>query len=221
MTAFLEWWLQIDIAMFAQGWTIEILMLFYRVWHVAPFAFVIFYAGLQTVNHDTLESAIIDGASRWQRLRYVVIPWSGVPRRDRETLAGYPHVTVINSHFNAGVAAEHAWALLLGAAKRLLPVDRALRQGDWSPRYRDGNLGDVVLGYRPVHHRLVGIPRNEPGLAPQDAARQFAARRLACPTTSKPFPYRAHCLGTKRRFCSGLRSPAVLDGHHHWKVSSL
>ena len=39
MTAFLEWWLQRDIAMFAQGWTIEILLLFYRVWHVAPFAF--------------------------------------------------------------------------------------------------------------------------------------------------------------------------------------
>ncbi|MEO1424472.1 MAG: ABC transporter permease subunit, partial [Pseudomonadota bacterium] len=74
MTAFLEWWLMRDIAMFAQGWTIEILMLFYRVWHVAPFAFVVFYAGLQTVNADTLESAIIDGASRWERLRYVVIP---------------------------------------------------------------------------------------------------------------------------------------------------
>ena len=74
MTAFLEWWLERDIAMFAQGWTIEILMLFYRVWHVAPFAFVIFYAGLQTVNMDTLESAIIDGASRFERLRYVVVP---------------------------------------------------------------------------------------------------------------------------------------------------
>ncbi len=74
MTAFLEWALQRDIAMFAQGWTIELLMLFYRVWHVAPFAFVIFYAGLQTVNQDTLESAIIDGASRWERLRFVVIP---------------------------------------------------------------------------------------------------------------------------------------------------
>ncbi|MCY4221227.1 MAG: sugar ABC transporter permease [Thiotrichales bacterium] len=74
MTAFLEWWLGRDIAMFAQGWTIELLMLFYRVWHVAPFAFVVFYAGLQTVNMDTLESAIIDGASRWERLRYVVIP---------------------------------------------------------------------------------------------------------------------------------------------------
>ncbi len=74
MTAFLEWLLERDIAMFAQAWTIEILMLFYRVWHVAPFAFVVFYAGLQTVNQDTLESAIIDGASRWERLRYVVIP---------------------------------------------------------------------------------------------------------------------------------------------------
>ncbi len=74
MTAFLEWWLERDIAMFAQGWTIELLMLFYRVWHVAPFAFVVFYAGLQTINMDTLESAIIDGASRWERLRYVVIP---------------------------------------------------------------------------------------------------------------------------------------------------
>ncbi len=48
--------------------------MFYRVWHVAPFAFVIFYAGLQTVNQDTLESAMIDGASRWERLRYVIVP---------------------------------------------------------------------------------------------------------------------------------------------------
>lgn len=74
LTSALEWWLNQDIAMFAQAWTIELMMLFYRVWHVAPFAFVIFYAGLQTVNQDTLESAIIDGASRWQRLIYVVVP---------------------------------------------------------------------------------------------------------------------------------------------------
>lgn len=74
MTAFLESALNRDISMFAQGWTIEVLMFFYRVWAVAPFAFVIFYAGLQTVNQDTLESAIIDGASRWERLRYVIIP---------------------------------------------------------------------------------------------------------------------------------------------------
>ena len=46
----------------------------YGVWHAAPFAFVVFYAGLQTVNQDTIEAAMIDGASRWERIRYVVIP---------------------------------------------------------------------------------------------------------------------------------------------------
>jgi ABC-type sugar transport system permease subunit len=46
----------------------------YGVWHSAPFAFVVFYAGLQTLPRDQLESAQIDGASRWQQVRYVVIP---------------------------------------------------------------------------------------------------------------------------------------------------
>lgn len=47
----------------------------YGVWHGAPFSFVVFYAGLQTVPADTLESAMIDGASRWERIRLVVIPY--------------------------------------------------------------------------------------------------------------------------------------------------
>jgi len=46
----------------------------YGVWHSAPFAFVVFYAGLQTLPQDTLESAVVDGASRWEQTRYVVIP---------------------------------------------------------------------------------------------------------------------------------------------------
>jgi multiple sugar transport system permease protein len=63
-----------QVSLFAHGWTIELLMLFYRVWHVVPFAFVVFYAGLQTVDQDTMDSAVVDGASRFERLRYVVIP---------------------------------------------------------------------------------------------------------------------------------------------------
>ncbi len=51
-----------------------IMLMVYGIWHSAPFAFVVFYAGLQTVPADTLESAMIDGASRWERIRYVVIP---------------------------------------------------------------------------------------------------------------------------------------------------
>ena len=52
-----------------------IMLCVYGVWHSAPFAFVVFYAGLQTVPQDTLESAMIDGANRWERIRYVVIPY--------------------------------------------------------------------------------------------------------------------------------------------------
>ncbi len=50
------------------------MLMVYGVWHSAPFAFIVYYAGLQTVNTDTLEAAMIDGASRWERIRYVVIP---------------------------------------------------------------------------------------------------------------------------------------------------
>ncbi|KIT15081.1 carbohydrate ABC transporter permease [Jannaschia aquimarina] len=46
----------------------------YGVWSSAPFAFIVYYAGLQTVPQDPLEAAMVDGASRWQRIRYVVIP---------------------------------------------------------------------------------------------------------------------------------------------------
>jgi ABC-type sugar transport system permease subunit len=49
----------------------------YGVWSGIPFAFVVFYAGLQTVPEETLEAAMIDGASRWERIRYVVIPYMG------------------------------------------------------------------------------------------------------------------------------------------------
>ncbi|MEM1164556.1 MAG: sugar ABC transporter permease, partial [Pseudomonadota bacterium] len=49
-------------------------LIIYGVWHAAPFAFVIFYAGLQTLPRDQIEAAQIDGATRWQQVRYVVIP---------------------------------------------------------------------------------------------------------------------------------------------------
>ena len=74
LTALLEYLMQTDIAMFANAWTLELLMIIYRVWHVAPFAFIVFYAGLQTVNKEILESAVIDGANRFERLRYIIIP---------------------------------------------------------------------------------------------------------------------------------------------------
>ena len=46
----------------------------YGVWHVTPFAFIIFYAGLQTVNQNQIEAAMVDGASRWERFRHIIVP---------------------------------------------------------------------------------------------------------------------------------------------------
>ena len=63
-----------DLSLKASTPLMWISLIVYGIWHSAPFAFVVFYAGLQTVPQDTLESAQIDGATRWQQIRYVVIP---------------------------------------------------------------------------------------------------------------------------------------------------
>jgi len=63
-----------DLSLKASTGLTWIMLMVYGVWHSAPFAFVVFYAGLQTLPQDSLESAMIDGASRWQQVRYVIIP---------------------------------------------------------------------------------------------------------------------------------------------------
>ena len=63
-----------DLSMKASTSLTWIMLIVYGVWSSAPFAFVVFYAGLQTQPQDQLEAAQIDGASRWQQVRFVVIP---------------------------------------------------------------------------------------------------------------------------------------------------
>ena len=63
-----------DLSVKASTPLMWIMLMVYGIWHAAPFAFVVFYAGLQTVNSESLEAAMIDGANRWERIRYVVIP---------------------------------------------------------------------------------------------------------------------------------------------------
>lgn len=54
--------------------SVKILIIMYGVWSVAPFAFVVYFAGLQTLSQDQMEAAAIDGATRWQKIRHIVIP---------------------------------------------------------------------------------------------------------------------------------------------------
>ena len=47
------------------------------VWKYFGFHMMLFIAGLQAIDKDLLEAAEIDGASRWQKFRYVTLPLLG------------------------------------------------------------------------------------------------------------------------------------------------
>jgi multiple sugar transport system permease protein len=64
----------IQVFWMAEAWSARLLIIIYGIWHVVPFAFIVFYAGLQSVPQDSLEAATIDGASRWQKMRFVTLP---------------------------------------------------------------------------------------------------------------------------------------------------
>ncbi len=70
-------------------------------------------------------------------LKAIVVPWAGIPEKTREVMSKYPAVSVHNLHHNNFNTAEFGLALLLAAAKFILPLDRALRNNDWTPRYKE------------------------------------------------------------------------------------
>jgi len=118
------------------------------------------------------------------RLQALVIPFAGVPAGTKESLASLPGVAVHNLHHNAPAVAEMVVTLLLAAAKRIVPFDRALRCRDWSGRYRsdpslllEGKTA-LVLGYGAVGRRVARACR---GLC----MTPLAVRRLARPGDTK------------------------------------
>lgn len=65
----------------------------------------------------------------------LIIPFAGVPVETRDLMSDFRRVAVHNLHHNAPMAAEMAIALLLTAAKRIIPADQSIRKHDWTPRY--------------------------------------------------------------------------------------
>ena len=113
-------------------------------------------------QYEVLVSGVPDRALvEHATLRHLVIPWVGLPGRTRTLLLEFPHVVVHNIHHNAAPTAEMALALLLAAATRLVPSDRDLRRGDWTPRYDESARSTLldgkrtlILGYGAVGRRL-------------------------------------------------------------------
>ena len=130
-------------------------------------------------------------------LHTLVIPWAGLPEVTRNLLADFPHLAVHNLHHNAVLTAELALALLLAAAKFVIPFDRSLRLGDWRPRYRPNpslmlsGKTALIIGYGHIGRRIgaalhalavrVLAVRRHPGkdLAPGAPAEVYAPSALA------------------------------------------
>ena len=94
------------------------------------------------------------------QLHSLVIPYAGIPQSTRTLLADFPHLNVYNLHHNAAPTAEMAIALLLAAAKFLLPIDREFRENNWVPRYEtnpalllEGKTA-LILGFGHIGQRV-------------------------------------------------------------------
>ncbi len=51
------------------------LLIGYGIWGAVPFIMLMLYAGLQAMPTDPLEAAVMDGATWWQRVRFVMMPY--------------------------------------------------------------------------------------------------------------------------------------------------
>ena len=63
-----------SISFFKNGSTALNVLVSVYMWNQAPFATLLFLAGMQSISEDLYSAAEVDGASYWQRFRYVTLP---------------------------------------------------------------------------------------------------------------------------------------------------
>lgn len=96
-------------------------------------------------------------------LDHFIIPFVGIPPQDKDTLPDFPDLTVLNSHFNYWMVAEHAIALLLASVKDIIPIHKKMKRGDWTPRYehrwskglRDKTV--LILGFGEIGEEIARL----------------------------------------------------------------
>lgn len=98
-------------------------------------------------------------------LQALIIPWAGLPESTHRLMLDLPQVAVHNLHHNALPVAEHAITLLMAAAKFIVPMDRALRGHDWTPRYQPNpsrllsGKTALVLGFGAIGRHVARLCR--------------------------------------------------------------
>ena len=91
------------------------------------------------------------------QLEMLIVPYTGLPKATRKMLLEVGHLRVHSLRYNSEATAEMAVALLLTAAKRLLPVDHAFRESHWlrhEPHVGLSGESVLVLGYGSVGRRV-------------------------------------------------------------------
>lgn len=153
----------------------------------------------QAIRHADWAQVLVDGNPGpelldGESLRHVIVPYAGVSPKLRQALVDRPRLALWNSHFNAGFVAQHALALLLACTNRIAEGDRAMRLGDWGPRYDDSFTSlqldgktALLLGYgaigKEIERRVralgmdVIVVRRRP-VPSGDGTRQFGSERL-------------------------------------------
>jgi multiple sugar transport system permease protein len=63
-----------SIAFFKEGFSALNVLVSVYMWNQAPFATLLFLAGMQSISEDLYAAAEVDGAGYWQRFRYVTLP---------------------------------------------------------------------------------------------------------------------------------------------------
>lgn len=86
----------------------------------------------------------------------VIVPFAGLSLKARERLLARPDLRVYNLHDNAVDVAELGLGLLLALSRRIVPLDQALRQGEWrrDSGVRLAGKRALVVGYGAIGHAL-------------------------------------------------------------------
>jgi phosphoglycerate dehydrogenase-like enzyme len=102
-------------------------------------------------------------------LTALIVPFAGLPEETAALLLdpanGLGHVAVYNLHHNSVQTAEMALALLLAAARLIVPNDQALRRGDWTLRYEPPRVTvlhsktALILGYGAIGQHVGRVCR--------------------------------------------------------------
>ncbi len=62
------------VSWFGPPWMARLTLILVDAWQWTPFMMLLLLAGLQTIPHEPVEAARVDGASSWQVFRYVIFP---------------------------------------------------------------------------------------------------------------------------------------------------